>query len=129
MLFKIFRNFLYYCRIDLQKDKRPSVNKPIIRFDNKARLKFDMNYIIGSSPAVIKQQNLITLEKLNKEKLNKKLVVDRKNEYEEYLVKASKTEDSFFDWNDKNKEIVRESYKRNNMYNGDIKIVKECKII
>ena len=76
-----------------------------------------MNYIIGSSPTVIKHQNLITLDKLNKEKLNKKLVVDRKNEYEEYLVKASKTEDSFFDWNVKNKEIVRESYRRDNKYN------------
>lgn len=116
-IFYAIQNFSYFLlifSIDLQKDKRPSVNKPIIRFDNKARLKFDMNYIIGSSPIIIKQQNLVTLEKLNKEKANKKLLIDKRNEYDEYLVKASKTEDSFFDWNLNNKENLKESYRRNN---------------
>jgi methionyl-tRNA formyltransferase len=76
-------------------------------------MKFDMNYIINSSPTSVKRSGLITLEKLNQEKINKKLFTEKKKtEYDEYLAKNSKTEDSFFDWSRTNKDFLKDPLRK-----------------
>ena len=86
---------------------------PVSHFENKAQMKFDMNYIIDSSPTNNRKSDLVTLEKLNKEKLNKKIVEsERKTTYDEYLAKTTKNDDSFYDWSRTNKEYIKDPLKK-----------------
>jgi len=89
--------------INLSKDMKPTnyMNRPIVQFDNKAELKFDLNYILENSPTNFKKTGLVTLEHLQFERLSRKI------EPEKMFVVETKTrtnekksgDDSFFDFN------------------------------
>jgi len=88
--------------IDLLKQKKNNNNRPIVRLDNKADLKVDFNYILGCSPSNTK--GLITLEKFNNEKINRKIGCEKKSSKEIYSLNTkpnSDNHDPFFDFSRK----------------------------
>jgi len=108
--------------INLNKDKKPVnyMNRPVVRFDNKAELRFDMNYILESSPTKHKKTGLVTLEHLQFEKLSRKI------EPEKMFVVEPKTrtmekkagDDLFFDFNIKvtKRKIIHGQSNSMNLY-------------
>jgi len=109
--------------IDLHKEKKnPNyINRPIVQFDNKAELKFDMNYIIESSPTNVRKGSLVTLEHLHMERLNRKIEPERVVTIESKLITTEKKlekEDSFFDFKiDKNSISRRHQRTQNKSQN------------
>jgi len=103
--------------INLNKEKKnPNyINRPIVQFDNKAELKFDMNYIIESSPTNVRKSTLITLEHLHLERLNMKIEPERVMTIENKITPTEKKlerEDSFFDFKIDKNSISRRHQQR-----------------
>ena len=109
--FKLFRKISKIIRINLFKEKKQNKNHPIEQKENNCQFRIDLNNIIGGSPTNIRRSELITLEKLNKEKVIQKVFPDKKNTVKaENLSKYSNDEDRFFDFKRGNKESICESF-------------------
>jgi hypothetical protein len=88
----------------LQKDKKSStfINRPVIQYENKAELKFDLNYIMQSSPTNTFGNKLITLSELAKEKAVRRINMEMNTKVEVVNYKGKDdrldNDDSFFDF-------------------------------
>jgi len=107
--------------IDLNKEKRPVnyINRPIVQFDNKAELKFDMNYILESSPTNFKRAGLITLEHLKFERMSKRIEPKDKFVIENKIraIEKKSGDDSFFDFSSKIPTKRKIHHVQNNSHN------------
>ena len=76
-----------------------------MQFENKAELKFDMNYIIENSPTKTRKQ-LVTIKDLQLEKFARNLEFDKEKHESQIntyinrfkVLKEANKEDSFFDF-------------------------------